>query len=62
MRGGRFNFTPDATFTTDAVERAVAENKEECELRLARIANGADPVYKNGPIRSKLKEKAGNGR
>lgn len=48
MRGGRFNYTPDATFTTDAVEKAAAEHREACETRLARIQNGKDPDYKNG--------------
>lgn len=31
-----------------AVERARAAHKEKCELRLARIANGAEPGYENG--------------
>lgn len=35
MRGGRFNYTPDATNTTDAVEKAQALHKEECERRCA---------------------------
>lgn len=30
------------------VERARAMEKEAAELRLARIANGADPKHKNG--------------
>jgi hypothetical protein len=34
--------------TTGAVEKARALHKEECELRLARIANGAEPAYQNG--------------
>lgn len=49
MRGGRFNLTPDETFTTDAVEKAAAKRREEAELRLARIFNGAEPSVKNGP-------------
>jgi hypothetical protein len=37
-----------ATRTTDAVEKAQAFRKEEAELRLARIMNGAEPEYQNG--------------
>ena len=33
---------------TDSVERACAIRKEEAQLRLARIQNGADPSQKNG--------------
>jgi len=33
---------------TDAVELATARHKEACELRLARIQNGAEPSHKNG--------------
>jgi len=33
---------------SEAVERAKAMHKEKCELRLARIANGAEPGYQNG--------------
>lgn len=35
MRGGRFNYTPDASMTTDSVEKATALHKEECERRCA---------------------------
>lgn len=44
MRGYYCNHTA----TTDAVESAAALHKEQCELRLARIANGAEPSYRNG--------------
>ena len=33
---------------TNAVEAAAALHKEACELRLARIQNGAEPTHKNG--------------
>jgi len=33
---------------TDAVEQAKRLHAEACELRLARIQNGAHPEYKNG--------------
>lgn len=39
MRGGRFNYTPDETMTTDAVEKAVALHKEGCERRRAVALN-----------------------
>lgn len=32
----------------DGQEKAHQQYKEECERRLARIQNGADPNYKNG--------------
>lgn len=35
---------------TDAVELAASQHKEQCELRLARIANGAEPGHRNGPV------------
>jgi hypothetical protein len=34
--------------TTYAVEAAAQTHKEACELRLARITNGAEPSQKNG--------------
>jgi hypothetical protein len=34
---------------TDAVEKAKREHAEACELRLAKIQNGAEPEYQNGP-------------
>lgn len=44
MRGAYFNhFAP-----TSAVDEARALHKEQCELRLARIANGAEPDHVNG--------------
>lgn len=49
MRGGKFNFTPDATFTTDAVDKAAAKHAEDCARRLARIQNHAEPSHVNGP-------------
>lgn len=33
---------------TDVVENFARKHREDCQLRLARIANGADPKYKNG--------------
>jgi hypothetical protein len=33
---------------TDAVEAVKAKNKEEAELRLARIANNKEPSHQNG--------------
>jgi hypothetical protein len=44
MRGTYLNHTA----TTDAVEIATALHKEQCELRLARIMNGAEPEMRNG--------------
>lgn len=35
--------------TTDAVETATQQHREACELRLARIQNGAEPSHRNGP-------------
>jgi hypothetical protein len=34
---------------TDEVEKARVRHAEACELRLARIQNGAEPGFKNGP-------------
>ncbi len=45
MRG----YYPNHNETTGAVEQAVALRKEQAELRLARITNGAEPDQKNGP-------------
>lgn len=39
MRGGRFNYTPDETMTTDAVEKAQALHREGCERRRAKALN-----------------------
>jgi hypothetical protein len=33
---------------TDAVEIATEQHREACELRLARIQNGAEPSHQNG--------------
>ncbi len=49
MRGKNFCYINNSTGSdVDPVEKATAQYKEECELRLARITNGADPRYKNG--------------
>ena len=37
------------------VNDLLQKHREDCQLRLARIANGADPRYKNG--HSKDREK-----
>lgn len=39
----------------DAVEQARARHKEDCQLRLARIANNAHPEYRNGHAKAKEK-------
>jgi len=39
MRGGRTQQIVNTSNKTDAVERAKAEHKENCELRLAKIQN-----------------------
>jgi hypothetical protein len=49
MRGHYLNHTA----TTDAVEIATALHKEQCELRLARIMNGAEPSHQNGHVTPK---------
>lgn len=54
MRGGYLQLlkqvgagVPEARVAS-AVERARALHKEKCELRLARIMNGAEKGYENG--------------
>lgn len=39
MRGGRTQQIINTSNKTEAVERAVAEHKEACELRLAKAMN-----------------------
>lgn len=50
MRGAYTNFIAEKGESRyiDVVERIKAKAKEEAELRLARIMNGAEPEYKNG--------------
>jgi hypothetical protein len=52
MRGAYYQFVRErgcpVSRLTDAVESAGARAAEDAELRLAKIANGADPKYKNG--------------
>lgn len=48
MRGSRFMYYPAESNRTDAVEQSVQEHREACELRLARIQNGAEPSHQNG--------------
>jgi hypothetical protein len=43
---------------TEVVEQAKARHAEECILRRARIANNAEPAYKNG--HPKAAEKSGS--
>lgn len=60
MRGSYYhwqNVAAGSSRKTDAVEQAREEHKEACELRLARIQNGADPAHKNGPWPEKPGEK-----
>lgn len=45
---------------TDSVELARVRHAEECELRLARIQNGAEPSHKNGHM-VELKSLEGGG-
>lgn len=45
MRGNYFMYH---LHSSNAVESAAARHKEECEQRLARIQNGAEPSHKNG--------------
>lgn len=49
MRGSYTNFLINTSRKSVAVERALAEDKEAAELRLARIQNGKHPDYRNGP-------------
>ena len=50
MRGGRFQtILAGRTTGLDAVDEANAIRKEQCEQRLARIANGKEPNMKNTP-------------
>ena len=37
---------------TCVVEDFARKHREDCQLRLAKIANGADPKYKNGYAKS----------
>lgn len=50
MRGAQFQYIREKGLSryTDAVESVKAREKEEAELRLARIMNGAHPDYQNG--------------
>jgi len=50
MRGAYVQFirTKGTSLYTAAVERAHNLRKEEAELRLARITNGAEPDMRNG--------------
>lgn len=47
MRGSKFLFMQASI--QDGQEKAHQKYKEECEQRLAKIQNGADPKHKNGP-------------
>jgi len=54
MRGGYFMLlkqlgsgVPESR-VSEAVERAKRRHAEECELRLARIQNGAEKSHQNG--------------
>lgn len=50
MRGGRFQeYRVGASTGPDAVDVENAIRKEQCEQRLARIANGKEPSHKNTP-------------
>lgn len=35
-------------FGADVVEDFARKHREDCQLRLARITNGAEPAYQNG--------------
>lgn len=50
MRGAYTNFIAEKGESryTEVVERIKARAKEDAELRLARIFNGAEPDYQNG--------------
>lgn len=49
MRGAYIQYLKSkGSRKTNAVEQACALVKEQAEVRLARIANGAHPDYKNG--------------
>lgn len=50
MRGAYFSYVKmnGVGRYTDAVEEIKAREKENAELRLARIHNGVHPDYKNG--------------
>jgi len=41
---------------TDVVEDFARKHREDAQLRLARIQNGADPDYQNGHPKNKEKE------
>lgn len=50
MKGAYTNYLAekgDSRYAS-AVEKVLARAKEDAELRLARITNGAHPEYKNG--------------
>jgi hypothetical protein len=49
MRGSYTQHLLRTSRLSNPVERAREEHKEECEQRLAKIQNGADPEHKNGP-------------
>jgi hypothetical protein len=49
MKGGYFQFIKIKGLPpVDPVERAKQKHKDDCTLRLARIANGAEPGYCKG--------------
>jgi flagellin-like hook-associated protein FlgL len=52
MRGAYYQFVKEkgcpVSRLSDTTEAARAKAAEDAELRLARIANAADPAYKNG--------------
>jgi hypothetical protein len=49
MRGSYTQHLIRTSSRTPAVEKARDLHREECERRLAKIQNGADPEHKNGP-------------
>ncbi len=48
MRGAYYSYLKSKGHVPDATLAAKERHKEECELRLARIMNGAEPAYRNG--------------
>ena len=52
MRGAYYQFVKEkgcpVSRLSDTTEQARVKASEEAELRLARIANGSHPDYKNG--------------
>jgi hypothetical protein len=49
MRGSRFNFAPGISMHSSTIEQAREVDRENQELRRARIMNGAEPSQRNGP-------------